>query len=148
MRLLASGRESDILDVGGGRVLRRYKQGGNPEHEALVMAHAQAHGFPVPRVLEVHPGELVLERMEGPNLVSDLARRPWRLRAHARLLTDLHRRLHRIEAPPGLEAASDGDALLQLDLHPENVLLTTSGPVVIDWTNARRGDPAFDVAYT
>lgn len=148
MRLLASGRESDIYDLGGGRVLRRYKVSGNPEREAAVIEHARAKGFPVPRVHDVREGELVLERIDGRSLAADMTRRPWRLRAHARLLADLHRRLHAIEAPAGLEAASEGEALVHLDFHPENVLLTRSGPVVIDWTNARRGDPAFDVAFT
>jgi Phosphotransferase enzyme family len=35
-----------------------------------------------------------------------------------------------------------------IDFHPENVLLSPSGPVVIDWTNARCGDPPLDVAMT
>jgi aminoglycoside phosphotransferase (APT) family kinase protein len=33
-------------------------------------------------------------------------------------------------------------------LHPDNVLLSPGGPVVIDWTNSRAGDPRFDVAMT
>jgi len=35
-----------------------------------------------------------------------------------------------------------------MDLHPENVMLSPAGPVVIDWTNARAGDRALDVAMT
>jgi len=31
--------------------------------------------------------------------------------------------------------------IVHLDLHPENVMLTVSGPVVIDWRNATDGDP-------
>jgi aminoglycoside phosphotransferase (APT) family kinase protein len=38
--------------------------------------------------------------------------------------------------------------LLHLDLHPENVILSPAGPVVIDWANARRGEPLLDVVYT
>ncbi len=41
-----------------------------------------------------------------------------------------------------------GDRLLHLDLHPGNVILGPSGPVVIDWTNAPVGDPAVDAALT
>ena len=41
-----------------------------------------------------------------------------------------------------------GDRLVHLDLHPLNVMMTASGPVVIDWTNAARGDPLLDVAFT
>jgi aminoglycoside phosphotransferase (APT) family kinase protein len=37
---------------------------------------------------------------------------------------------------------------VHLDLHPGNVILTASGPMVIDWPNAARGDPLADVAYT
>jgi aminoglycoside phosphotransferase (APT) family kinase protein len=47
-----------------------------------------------------------------------------------------------------LAAVGSGDRLLHLDLHPANVILSPAGPVVVDWTNARRGDPAFDVALT
>ena len=147
-RLLADGREAEIYDIGRGRVLRRYKAGGHPEREALVMEHARAHGFPAPRVDEVRPDGLVLERLDGDDMGSDLRRRPWRLRAHARTLAQLHRLLHAIPAPPTLEAAGQGGALVHLDLHPLNVLVTGRGPVVIDWTNARRGEPALDVALT
>jgi hypothetical protein len=41
-RLIASGRASEVLDLGDGRVLRRFKAGGNPRREALVMRHARA----------------------------------------------------------------------------------------------------------
>jgi aminoglycoside phosphotransferase (APT) family kinase protein len=35
-----------------------------------------------------------------------------------------------------------------LDLHPDNVLLSQRGPMVIDWSNASGGDGADDVALT
>jgi aminoglycoside phosphotransferase (APT) family kinase protein len=34
------------------------------------------------------------------------------------------------------------------DLHPENVILTPGGPVVIDWRNAEEGQAEFDIAMT
>jgi aminoglycoside phosphotransferase (APT) family kinase protein len=37
---------------------------------------------------------------------------------------------------------------VHLDLHPANVVLTASGPAVIDWPNAGRGDGLADVATT
>jgi streptomycin 6-kinase len=148
MKLIASGRASEILDLGDGRVLRRFKGVGDPEGEALVMRHAASYGYPVPRVLEVRLDALVLERIEGPTMLAELRRRPWRMPRHAALLAHLHNRLHEIVAPATLREAGAGDRLLHLDLHPDNVLLSPSGPVVIDWTNARRGDPALDVALT
>ena len=45
-----------------------------------------------------------------------------------------------------LEDLPDGDALCHGDLHPRNVILTPSGPAVIDWQMACRGNPAADVA--
>ena len=112
------------------------------------MRHADAHGYPVPRVLEVTADALVLERIEGSTMLDVLRRRPWTLRRHAALLARLHERLHEIAAPPTLPAVGPGDRLLHLDLHPDNVILSRDGPFVIDWTNARRGDPALDVALT
>jgi Ser/Thr protein kinase RdoA (MazF antagonist) len=67
---------------------------------------------------------------------------------HARLLADLHRRLHLIPAPEWLPAIGPGGAVLHLDLHPENVLLHGRGALVIDWANARAGHWADDVAQT
>jgi hypothetical protein len=56
MRLLAEGRASEILDLGDGRVLPRFKRGGDPAFESRVMEHARAHGFPVPALHEVREG--------------------------------------------------------------------------------------------
>jgi aminoglycoside phosphotransferase (APT) family kinase protein len=35
-----------------------------------------------------------------------------------------------------------------MDFHPLNVMLSSNGPVVVDWTRASRGDPLVDVAAT
>jgi Ser/Thr protein kinase RdoA (MazF antagonist) len=145
---LGGGREAEILDLGDGTVLRRYRGVGFPEREGMVMEHARRHGYPVPRVVEIRENALVLERVDGPTLARDALTHPWRARSHMRLLAELHQRLHRIEAPPELAAAGPGSALIHLDFHPENVLLSPGGPVVIDWTNARRGEPALDGALT
>ena len=39
----------------------------------------------------------------------------------------------------------DGDRLCHGDFHPRNILGDASEPVIIDWLDARRGDPAADV---
>jgi len=131
------GRASHVIDLGDGTVLRI---GGDPEREAKVMEHARGHGFPVPAVRELRDGGMVLERVDGPTMAEHLGRHPWQLARQIRLLADLHHRLHAIPF--------DGGSLLHLDLHPENVMLGPHGPVVIDWTNARGGDPDTDVALT
>ncbi len=138
--MIAAGRASEIVDLGNGRVLRRFKGWGDPAREAAVMEHARVHGFPVPEVFEVRDDSLVVELVDGPTMLADLGRRPWRLGRHARTLAELHARLH--------EIPYEGARLLHLDFHPDNVLLSRRGPVVIDWTNARAGEPGLDVALT
>lgn len=131
------GRASHVTDLGNGTVLRI---GGDPEREARIMEHARVRGFPVPAVRELRDGGMVLDRIDGPTMADHLKRRPWQLPSQVRLLGDLHRRLHAIPY--------DGASLVHFDLHPENVMLGPDGPVVIDWTNARGGDPDADVALT
>jgi hypothetical protein len=131
------GRASHVTDLGDGTLLRI---GGDPDREVRIMEHARAHGFPVPAVRELRDGGMVIDRIDGPTMADRLKRRPWQLPGQVRLLADLHRRLHVIPY--------DGAALVHFDLHPENVLLGPDGPVVIDWTNARGGDPDADVALT
>jgi aminoglycoside phosphotransferase (APT) family kinase protein len=41
-----------------------------------------------------------------------------------------------------------GEALCHGDYHPDNILMSTSGPLVIDWENATISDPAADLART
>jgi tRNA A-37 threonylcarbamoyl transferase component Bud32 len=113
------------------------------------MEHARRQGFPVPVVHDAGDRDLVLERLEGPTMLADLAHRPWLVRRHGRTLAELHRRLHEIPAPQGLRAPFDrGVQLVHFDLHPGNVILTARGPVVIDWTDACRSEAADDVAQT
>ena len=45
----------------------------------------------------------------------------------------------------GLAGMPDGDRLCHGDFHPLNVLGEAAEPVVIDWPDARRGDPGADV---
>lgn len=148
MQLVGAGRDADVFALDGDRVLRRYRDAGrSAEREAAVMAYARSRGLPVPEVHDVAGPDLVMARVVGPTMADALVRRPWSMAGHARALARLHERVHAVPAPAWLDApVGDGDTLLHLDLHPENVLLTPSGPVVIDWTNAARGPGAADVA--
>jgi aminoglycoside phosphotransferase (APT) family kinase protein len=111
------------------------------------MQWVEAHGYPVPRVVELCGGDLVMERLDGPTMLSDFGRRPWMIFRHAATIADLLKRLHEVPSPDWLLPKHEsGDAIVHLDLHPDNVMLTSRGPVVIDWTNAGRGDPHAEVA--
>jgi aminoglycoside phosphotransferase (APT) family kinase protein len=139
MELIAAGRDAEVFAIDQHRVLRRYRHYAVPEREVHVMRYLTDVGFPVPRVHDVSGNELVLQRLHGPTLATSGTADP------GELLAELHNRLHALEVPHWL---GDGRAILHLDLHPLNVIVTDDGPHVIDWTNARSGDPATDVADT
>jgi aminoglycoside phosphotransferase (APT) family kinase protein len=147
--LLASGRDADIYEYGVGAVLRRARDGRSLEREARTMSYVRDQGYPVPAVEEISDdgSDLVMERIEGPSMVAAISRAPWSVLRQADTLAELHLRLHDLAAPEFLYPApvGEGDRLLHMDLHPLNVLIGPGGPVVIDWTNAVRGDPSVDV---
>jgi aminoglycoside phosphotransferase (APT) family kinase protein len=147
--LIGVGRSADVFAHGAREVLRRYRLPRDTALEVEAMQLARAHGFPVPSARALNDTDIVMDRLEGPTMLEDMMRRPWRIARHAVTLAALLDRLHAIEAPSWLPAPiGPGDSLLHLDFHPENVILTAGGPVVIDWPNAARGVPAADVAHT
>jgi len=155
-RLLGSGRSADVYALGESRVLRRYRVPIDVGAEARLMRYLSAAGYPVPEVFDADGRDLVLERLDGTDMLADVGRRPWLVRRHAQTLAALHDRLHQIAAPAdlpavahpggGAPASGQGSAVLHMDLHPGNVMLTSRGPVVIDWVGARAGAGGTDVA--
>jgi Ser/Thr protein kinase RdoA (MazF antagonist) len=119
---------------------------------------------------------LIFERVTGRSMLNFLGTHPWLCVHYARQFADMHARIHRqnggglpslkeeleqtirqmeglsenlkAKALDRLEKLPDGGMLCHLDFHPDQVMLTASGPVVIDWMNAKAGDPAADIAYT
>ena len=155
-RLLGHGRDADVYDLGDGRVLRRYRVDYDHSNEVAALRHLHAQGFPVPRLIagEGDGRDMIFERIDGPTMLHAMMRRPWLAGRYARQLAELHRRLHAIAAPPGLrELGRERDGahertVLHMDLHPDNVLLSPNGPVVIDWSNASAGPAGLDLAQT
>jgi hypothetical protein len=119
---------------------------------------------------------IVYERVDGASLLANLSRRPWRAIAASRDLAVLQAEVHACVVPglPSLKgrlaakigrallpsenlrsraldrlaSLPDGDNLCHGDFHPDNVLVASQGPVIIDWIDASSGDPAADVART
>jgi len=122
------------------------------------------------------PG-LIMERIDGTDYLTLMGKQPWRVYSIASLSGAVHARLHEAAAPDSLpplrerlrrnitsarelpddlrqfalealDKLPDGDRLCHGDFHPGNLLQTKEGPIVIDWTNATRGDPDADFART
>jgi aminoglycoside phosphotransferase (APT) family kinase protein len=120
---------------------------------------------------------LVYERLEGVSMFNTLIARPWTIIRFGRLMAVLHAAMHAIVAPSDLpdqrerlkgaiqrtqalpddlrrktlgilETLPGGDRLCHGDFHPDNILMTPRGPIIIDWMTATRGDSAGDVART
>lgn len=129
------------------------------------------------QVLKYHGrAGLIYDYCDAPSLLNRLACRPWTVFHAARLFAQLHASVHQECAPDlesqharlerkiraaagltlrergallrALSALPDGDRLCHGDFHPGNVLLGKSGPILVDWADATRGNPWADVAQT
>ena len=120
---------------------------------------------------------IVFERIAGVSLLVELQKKPWRMLTYARLMGELHAQMHACHAPAELpaqrqriefgidgaegladadkqavrrclERLPDGESLCHGDFHPDNILMSPRGPIIIDWLTGTRGDPLADVART
>lgn len=143
---IAAGRDADVFVLDDQRVLRRCRNAGHQcEREAEIMEWARKQGFPVPRVFSVAGPDMVLERIRGRSMVEEMAAGLLDPATVGRRLAELLRALHALPAPAGTPA---GARLRHLDLHPENVLVSPHGMVVIDWSNADTGPAGVDTALS
>jgi Ser/Thr protein kinase RdoA (MazF antagonist) len=145
LELIARGRDADVYALDDARVLRHYRDGGDVAREVRFMRHVRAQGYPAPEVLRAEGADLELARLAGPTMLEALLSNEIDIVDGAEMLADLLWRLHEL---PALTTSDPGTRVIHLDLHPDNVILTPDGPVVIDWRNAEDGDPAVDLAMT
>lgn len=118
---------------------------------------------------------VIYERVIGTSMLETLASRPWTLFRFAHLLAELQAGIHGFKGLQGLpfqheklkdkiqsaemlqpdlqeavlkmlEELPEGHQLCHGDFHPDNVLMTKNGPVIIDWIDATSGNPLADVA--
>ncbi|MEW2574201.1 aminoglycoside phosphotransferase family protein [Streptomyces sp. NPDC047070] len=147
--LLGSGRSADVFAIDDHWVLRRYRDGGDVTAETAVMAHLAEHGYPVPRLRDpvgagggtAQRSDLVMQRLYGPSMLGALQQGTVTAEEAGAELAGL---LHRLHMLPARGCAHSAVRILHLDLHPDNVILTSARPVVIDWRNTEEGPPALD----
>ena len=111
LQLIAEGSEAEIFAWRDGTVLRLLH---NPnaqqqvEWEAHAMRAALAAGVRVPAVPGTTTGNgrpgLIMERSDGPDLLTLLGRRPWTVLSVNKTSGQVHARLHDVRAPDSLPA--------------------------------------------
>ena len=180
--LVAHGNTSDIWEWTPGTVVKLLRPG-IPEHwatvEAGITAQAYAAGLPVPNSdgvvwVEGRPG-VVLERIEGPTMWSQMVQAPADVPVLIEQLVDIQEMLHataafeglpdmvkrvdrkigeatllsleeRREAHISLAALPAGAALCHGDMHPANLMMRPQGVAIVDWFDATAGHPVADLA--
>lgn len=119
---------------------------------------------------------LVFQRIKGISMLETFEKMPWKLIHFAHQLAELHFKVHSRIVPDlpsqlqrfkdkirSVEVLSedlkkkillllcempDDNCLCHGDFHPGNILLTTHGPIIIDWMDTTKGNPLADVART
>jgi uncharacterized protein (TIGR02172 family) len=125
--------------------------------------------------LEGQPG-IVFERIKGPTMLELMMQKPWRILAFARQFAELQAQIHihqsqelpaqteklkkRFEENTLLPAETKEKLLALLkslptdstichgDFHPDNIMMSPRGPIIIDWLDATCGNSLYDVART
>ncbi|MCG6143276.1 phosphotransferase [Leptospira bandrabouensis] len=54
----------------------------------------------------------------------------------------------KVKAKTYIANLPNGNSILHLDFHPENVIVEGKNEIIIDWMTAAKGSPAADVAFT
>jgi hypothetical protein len=179
--LIAHGRQAEVYAWDGGDAVVKLYRAGFDGHAAEAAALARLDGTGIaPRLLDMVTIDgrvgLVLQRVDGVDMLTLLQRQPWRLLGLARTLAHAAQRIHRVQARADLPdlirvlgeriGAADldvrrrdfalrildtlpaGDRLCHGDFHPGNAVVTGDGTSIIDWPAATRGVPAADFART
>jgi uncharacterized protein (TIGR02172 family) len=126
---IAAGRTAEIYAWGEGRILKLLRPGFPAyliqQEEAITAAVYQA-GIAAPKihaVVEVNgrPG-IVYERIDGPSMIGNIERYPFRLREHATLLARLHAAIHTHTYSPAPEDAPKQKKILAQQIQSAEVL--------------------------
>ncbi|WP_419952337.1 phosphotransferase family protein [Methylobacterium sp.] len=153
------------------------KQLAKKEFVATSFARSHGLRVPAPLGIIEQDGRsgVIFEHIYGKTVLEHFKNNPLGMLGALRKLAVIQYRIHKIENPPlpdqqdairiqvsrarvpswlkqttlvVLDRLPDGNRLCHGDLHPENVLYTSEGLVVIDWEKSTSGHPAADVART
>jgi aminoglycoside phosphotransferase (APT) family kinase protein len=182
LRKIAEGREAEIFEWEDGTVLRLMRDSYGMESveqqaRALKAAHDAGVAVPTPGGLTIIDGRhgLIMERLDGVDLLTLIERQPWQIWSAGITTGGLQAEMHEVVAPEGLPIMKDGikrsiessdrvpselvklaldiladlpdgDRLCHGDFHPGNIMKVADRHVIIDWSNVSKGEPAADYA--
>jgi uncharacterized protein (TIGR02172 family) len=119
---------------------------------------------------------IIYGRVHGISMLTEISSKPWKVFQSAKMLAKLHASMHekKVTSLPSqrqnlqrsiqsvsvltnqkkaailkvLDGLPDDHVLCHGDFHPDNVVMSTNGAIVIDWTTASQGNPLADAART
>lgn len=119
---------------------------------------------------------IVYDRVDGPSMLKELLSNPGKLEHFAGLFAALHADIHSVKikklpsqhqrlkekicnakplnndlkqaALKVLKSLPDDNVLCHGDFHPDNILMTSKSPIIIDWNDATKGVPEADISRT
>ena len=119
---------------------------------------------------------IIYEKVNGKTMMQVIASKPWRVKKEAQRFAELHKSIQEkvhFELPnckktlkdnisrtdllqediktrlyEYIDELEEGNILCHGDFHPDNVLITKNGEIIIDWMTATQGNPFADIART
>ena len=119
---------------------------------------------------------IIYGRVHGTSMLTELSSSPWKVFQSAKMLAKLHASMHekKVTSLPSqrqnlqhsiqsasalteqkkstilkvLDSLPDDHRLCHGDFHPDNIVVSAHGAMVIDWTTASQGSPLADAART
>lgn len=119
---------------------------------------------------------IIYERINGITMMKVIASRPWKVKKEAQRLAQLHKSIQqkayfklynnkirlkdnisktglledavKMKLYEYIDELEDDNILCHGDFHPDNVLITNNGEIIIDWMTATQGNPLADIART
>jgi uncharacterized protein (TIGR02172 family) len=119
---------------------------------------------------------IIYGRVHGTSMLTDMSSKPWKVFRSAKMLAKLHASMHekKVTSLPSqrqnlqqsirsissltnqkkeailnvLDSLPDDHVLCHGDFHPDNVVVSADGAMIIDWTTASQGNPLADAART
>jgi uncharacterized protein (TIGR02172 family) len=119
---------------------------------------------------------IIYEHIKGDSLLNVMTMKPWKIISLSKKMAEYQTKVHQhtVSGLPSqreylerhirdakvvtdsvkqiaieqLNQLPHGDSLCHGDFHPENILLTSQGPIIIDWESAKHGHPLADVVQS